>query len=225
MGIITANGEDISNDEYILTNKQFHDMRNRRIQYKQKNNKEPSFIRLPSPDQKGYVLLSRMQELEKRFYRYEYDHQTQPNLICITTGGCGFGKAKSMTLKEKYDSMIGIGYNYYYDDKYTPEQEKERINKRLGLNCSDYSQYMMKWCKDNGYNAEYIHRYCKSGSGHILLRVWGKEYGDSEKNGIYVDMAAGASIGSKYPLGRSWCKNYQREFVSTEPWLTINDGR
>jgi hypothetical protein len=225
MGILTVNGEDISNDEYTLTATQFKDMIRRRDEWNAKTGLEPNFVRLPSPDQRAYVSCGvtggRMEEMEKRYKTYTETHNgNEPNLICIKPGGCGF-TTKSMTLKEKYNSLIGAGYSHYQNDIYTPEQEKQRINQRLGLNCVDYSQHMYQWCKSNGYSVEYIHRICQSGEGHILLRVWGKEYGN---NKIVVDMAAGASIGSKYPLGRSWCENYKSQWVSTQPWLTINDG-
>jgi hypothetical protein len=234
MGKITNYGEDISNDEYTLTRTQFRDMISRRKAWTDKNGTEPNFVRLPTPDQNAYILCGmkqdgtkdptggRMEEMEKRFNKYTREHEnTEPNLICILPGGCGFGQT-GITLKEKYNSLIGAGYSHYQDDQLTPEQEKQHIAQRIGMNCVDWSQYMKKWCDENGYNSEYLHRYCQSGEGHILLRVWGKEYGNTK---IVVDMAAGASVGSKYPLGQSWCENYKSQFVSTEPWLVNDDGK
>lgn len=83
MGKKTDNGEDISGDKYKIMKAAFLDMRKRRKAYVQEHNKEPAFVRLPVPNQNGYVTIERMEEMEKRYDAYKREHGHEPAYIVV----------------------------------------------------------------------------------------------------------------------------------------------
>ncbi len=119
-----------------------------------------------------------------------------------------------------YNSMIGAGYEGYDSDVYSSAEEDYNIIHKISMNCTDYSQKAKEKAEAWGYEWRYIHRICASNKGHILGQIKGREFSDW----TYIDVAAAASIGSKYPIGKSWCENYKSQWISTEQWLMNNDG-
>lgn len=112
-------------------------------------------------------------------------------------------------------------YSKYNNDIYTQADAIERLRKGLGLNCADFSQIGYYVAKTLGYDVKYAHIRCKSGGGHIVLYVKGKELGS---NWVVVDLASMASVGSKYKIGQYWCSNGKIESWDDE-WLMSDDGR
>ena len=116
--------------------------------------------------------------------------------------------------------MIGAGYEGYLSDVYSSSEEDTNIAKHIAMNCTDYSQKAREKAESRGYQWRFLHRICASGKGHILGQIKGREFADW----TIIDVAAAASLGSKYPIGKSWCENYQSQWISTEQWLMTNDG-
>lgn len=118
-----------------------------------------------------------------------------------------------------YNSMIGAGYANYDNDVYNSEEEEYNIAHHIAMNCSDYSQKAAQKAKELGYEVRYVHVICKSGKGHIYIQVKGREF----NNWTNVDVAAAASVGSKYPIGQVWCPDGDA-WISNESWLLVDDG-
>jgi hypothetical protein len=120
-----------------------------------------------------------------------------------------------------YNSMIGTGYAHYNGDKYNPKEEEYNLAHHIAMNCSDYAQTATRKAEEfGGYQTRYIHVICQSDEGHVYIQIKGREFADWTD----ADVAAAASVGSKYPLGQVWCPKPKDRWISKEPWLTKNDG-
>jgi hypothetical protein len=184
------------------------------LDYKKDNGRLPNYI-----DWKGLrVYKVAYQDAARRVIEYRASHSgTNPDTVRVS----GTDLSQPMSFTTWYNSMIGIGYAHYFGDRYNAVQEENNIANHIAMNCSDYSQKAVEKARSWGYEARYIHRICQSGTGHVLIQIRGREF----NNWTYADVAAAASIGSKFPLGKTWCPSPRKEWVSTEPWLTSNDGK
>ena len=230
MGIVSEKGEDISGDEYKIMQADFVDMRERRDRYIQKEGKEPEIIYLPPPNQKAYVTLARMEELEKRYDKWTREHDNIPPVYITvnptqptrTVGPIQRGVEAKLgafsNITQFYNKMIGRGYGAYYNDVKTLNQEIAALSN---LNCADSTQLLVFLSREMGYTARFCHVYCRSGGGHIYAQVMGHELGDSW---VKVDMAAAMSVHSKYPIGKVWCSD-ARISSYNDPWLQSDDAK
>jgi hypothetical protein len=165
-----------------------------------------------------------------RFYKADYQDAAKRVLIFMDKEGRKPNTVDvegiSLTAPSKplftlwYNSMIGAGYEGYNSDVYNSAEEDYNIAHHIAMNCTDYSQKAKEKAEALGYEWRFIHRICQSGKGHILGQIKGREFPDW----TIIDVAAAASIGSKYPIGKSWCSNPLKEWISTEQWLMNNDG-
>ena len=115
-----------------------------------------------------------------------------------------------------YYDCTGRGYGAYFNDVKTLAQEEETIAK---LNCTDGTQLLVHLANEMGYEWRYIHVNCiQSGEGHVFCQLRGKELGTSW---VDFDMAANMSIGSRYPIGKTWCQTAPRTI--NPAWLLRPD--
>lgn len=131
------------------------------------------------------------------------------------------------TFTEFYVLCKARGYLHYVNDIYDQITAIARLKNRAGLNCSDISQIGYFLAKEMGYKVAFEHIVCKSGVGHIILRIDGKEFGDHGNDPFAwkrVDLAARISVGSQYALGNIWCSD-GRHLSFNDSWLMTDDGR
>ena len=88
MGKLTQYGEDISNDTIQISTEKFKRMIKFRdlvnaVRYEGgSQGVEPIIVRLPPPEEKAYVSIERMEEMEKRWNRWIIEHdKIEPNFI------------------------------------------------------------------------------------------------------------------------------------------------
>jgi hypothetical protein len=135
---------------------------------------------------------------------------------------------KFNTLSECYNLIRkNESYANYQLDKKAQAEAVASLARNTGLNCVDYSQIMAAVCDKlnevayKGYAYRYVRTYCvKSKTGHVYLESKGAELGQSW---VSVDAAAGASAGSKYPIGKAWCSDYP-EKIYNQDYLKLDDG-
>lgn len=97
----------------------------------------------------------------------------------------------------------GRGYGYYYNDKYTNKQVIDNLkHKRNSPNCTDSCQMMWWIAKALGLDVKLIHVKCKSGGGHVYLKV--KK--PSSNTWLVRDPACCISDNGK-PITAAWCTN------------------
>ena len=148
-------------------------------------------------------------------------HETEPKPT-LASGSvkarleAGLGKFNTFT--EFWQKIRGRGYDYYYNDVYTLDQEIDRIIHKKGLNCTDSMQLCHALAIEMGYEVQYIHVMCKQG-GHIRGQIRGHEF----KNWTKIDPAAAISS-SKAGIGHVWC-DYPNAHIENAAWLNIDDGR
>lgn len=91
------------------------------------------------------------------------------------------------------------GYAYYFNSAYNTETTIKRMANGSGVNCTDSAQVFYRLGIALGYEVQFVHVRCSSGTGHVRLRL--------RKNGgnwFYRDPAAvldGESVTS------NWCSN------------------
>ena len=108
-----------------------------------------------------------------------------------------FGKVS--TIDDALAKIRGRGYAYYYNSQYNTATTLKRIYNRQGVNCTDSAQLFYRIANALGYDCQFVHVICKSGTGHIRLRL--------RKNGgawFYRDPAA---VLDGNAVTSNWCSN------------------
>lgn len=212
---------------YKITKPVYLDMYKRWKQWKTSKGKEPEIIYIQKGG-KDYITNKKFTDVRARFDTWWKANKKQPNYVYINKplnpikGKIQLGVEAKLgafnTISKFYNKMLGRGYGNYYNDIKTLAQE---IAQLANLNCSDATQLLVALSREMGYSARFCHVYCKSGTGHIYAEVKGRELGTSW---IRMDLAAAMSVGSKYPIGKTWCPDVP---VSTynDPWLETDDGK
>lgn len=104
------------------------------------------------------------------------------------------------TIDEFLARIQGRGYGYYYNSLYNTDETIKRLKNKQPLNCTDSSQLGYRVGVGLGYTVQFIHVKCRSGTGHVRLRLKHSKY--TGGSWIYRDPAAvlkGNSITS------NWC--------------------
>ena len=98
--------------------------------------------------------------------------------------------------------IAGRGYSFYYNDVYNNRDTLQRIYNRKGVNCTDSVELTYNILLGLGYTVQVIHVKCRSGTGHVRLRVKHAVYtaGDWE----YYDPA---SVLNGEGVYSNWCMN------------------
>ena len=108
-----------------------------------------------------------------------------------------------------FDSALtkikGKGYGYYYNDKLSNKQVIHNLKKGgQKPNCTDISQMLWHIAKALGYEVKAVHMQCKSGGGHIYLKL--KHPKNTKDKWITRDGACVISDNGK-PITCVWCSN------------------
>lgn len=85
-----------------------------------------------------------------------------------------FGKVT--TIDGALAKIKGLGYGYYYDDRYTNKQSIDRMKNRQGVNCTDACHVFWHIGKALGYDVRCVHVKCRGGDGHVKLQFKNKSY-------------------------------------------------
>lgn len=197
-----------------LTYNQYKDMVLRIMQFENANQRKPNYVTVNNTK----ITKVQYTDMINRVNAFIKQYGRNPKYVTISSNA---NTNQKPTFTSWYNSMIGIGYKEYFGDKFTPAEEDANIKNHISMNCSDYSQKAYRKAKELDYEVRYIHVKCQSGTGHIYIQVKGREF----KDWTNADLAAAASIGSKYPIGKVWCSNPKTLIISNEAWLINNDGR
>ena len=140
-----------------------------------------------------------------------------PNAGASYTFNYFIGKFGTPTsIDEALQKVLGHGYSYYYNSKYSNKVAIDRIKNKSGVNCTDSAQVFYRIGQALGYTVDFLHVQCKMG-GHIRLRLK-----HPEKTGdkwIYRDPAC--VLSGKMGVGGNWCSN--APVIAYNPtWLFTN---
>lgn len=138
---------------------------------------------------------------------YNSDKSEILKQIAVAIGG------KFNTFTEFYNLIRkNEDYAFYIGDKKNQKEAIESLQKNTGLNCVDFSQIgaavinELNKIANKGYQYRYVRTFCKIEKvGHIYLEAKGAELGSTYKS---CDLAAAASNGSQYNIGKAWCQSW-----------------
>lgn len=107
-----------------------------------------------------------------------------------------------------FDSFLsaiqGRGYSGYYNSQYPTKKTIDRMKNKQGVNCTDSSQVGYVIALALGYEVQFVHVKCSSGTGHVRLRL--KHPVNTEGTWIYRDPA---SVLNGNSIRSNWCtSNY-----------------
>ena len=226
------NGQDISKSIQTVELSMFEDMIKRFETFKKDNKREPKLVYLDINNKYRYVTLECYKDMKKRYDEFVKNNTRKPNFVYVTVPKAPSSEGKYLTkarkvfgnfsdAKELYNKFIGRGYGAYNNDIYDFDTALNRVNKKLGINCSDACQLLYFIYKDMGYDCRFVHIRCKSGAGHIVLDV---KYPKGVSSYTRIDPAAALSTSSKAKWGTIWCSN--GSIIGYNPgWLMTDDGK
>ena len=127
---------------------------------------------------------------------------TTSNTTDSTLQKCRDAFGSFSTIDEFLALIKGRGYAYYYNSQYNTNTTISRIKNRKGVNCTDSAQLTYRVALALGYTVQFIHVRCKSGGGHIRLRL--KHSTNTGGEWIYRDPA---SVLNGNNVKSNWCTN------------------
>lgn len=165
-------------------------------------------------------------DMANRVSAYEVLKGASPRIVYIKKENTTSSSTPTLDLFESYfgkceyidDAMAiiqGRGYAYYYNSAYNTNTTIKRIVNWQGVNCTDSAQLFYRLAYDmnakygRNYECQFVHVFCKSGTGHIRLRLKSNGgdwfYRDPsaclDGNGITYNWC---SDGSVYAYNPSW---------------------
>ena len=222
---------------HTLTNAQYKEMWKRITKWQANNpDKIPNYVTI-SDMKVGIDRVTKNQflDMKKRWDTWKKAHNSQePNKIGIEGPVNGENPSQAGSIQKalmdavgQFQSFTGFynlcknrNYSYYFQYKYTRDQEIKRLKGRFGLNCVDATQLGHDLAKEMGYEVKYQRTLCKKSDGtpvgHILLKIKGKEF----NSWTIVDLAACLDNGK--PLGKYWGKP---PYDIDAKWLNLDDGK
>lgn len=233
-------GEDIpgyAGTVHTLTNAQYKEMWKRITKWQAKNpGKIPNYVTI-SDMKVGVDRITKNQflDMKKRWDAWKKAHKGQePNKVGIEGSVSGGTLSQAGSIQKalmgavgQFKSFTGFynlcknrNYAYYFQDKYTRDQEIKRLKDRSGLNCVDVTQLGHDLANEMGYEVKYQRTLCRKSDGtlvgHILLKIKGKEF----SSWTIVDLAACLDSGKS--LGKYWGRP---PYDIAAKWLNLDDGK
>ena len=161
-------------------------------------------------DKKTKLYLNTYVSMANRVSAYEVLNGRSPNIVYIKDENSSsnvdgvlssfiskFGNVSC--IDDCLEKIKGRRYAYYYNSAYNTQTTINRIYNRLGVNCTDSAQLFYRLAIALGYEVQFVHVRCSSGTGHVRLRL--------RKNGgswFYRDPAAVLDGNS---ISYNWCSN------------------
>ena len=117
-----------------------------------------------------------------------------------------------------FDSFLraiqGRGYSGYFNSKYSTKKSIDRMKNKQGVNCTDSSQVGYVIALALGYEVQFIHVKCSSGTGHVRLRL--KHPVNTEGTWIYRDPAA---VLKGNGIRSNWCTSNYTLLAYDPAWV------
>lgn len=230
----------ISNSNQSIPIKTFLDMKIRTETFVKNKGRNPLTVRI---DNLNYITFQKFEDMLKRATKFKALNGRWPYSVSINPPIQVFNSDKSPLLTQiskavggKFNTFSEFyalvrkneDYAFYIGDKNKQQDAIDRLLRNVGLNCVDFSQIgvavllELKKVANKQYEFNYVRTYCTQEKvGHVLLEVKGEELGSKF---VYADLAAAASNGSQYALGKAWCQSYEPK-IRNQDYLKLDDGR
>ena len=117
-----------------------------------------------------------------------------------------------------FDSFLrtiqGRGYSGYFNSKYSTKKSIDRMKNKQPINCTDSSQVGYVIALARGYEVQFVHVKCSSGTGHVRLRLKHPVYTEGEW--IYRDPAA---VLKGNGIRSNWCTSNYTLLAYDPAWV------
>lgn len=117
-----------------------------------------------------------------------------------------------------FDSFLsaiqGRGYSGYYNSQYPTKKTIDRMKNKQPINCTDSSQVGYVIALALGYDVQFVHVKCSSGTGHVRLRL--KHPKNTEGEWIYRDPAA---VLNGNGIRSNWCTSNYTLLAYDPAWV------
>lgn len=169
----------------------------------------PSYVTLA--DGKTKLYLDTYVDMANRVSAYEVTKRQSPNIVYIKKENTTNANKDSILqffinkfgnvtcIDDCMEKIKGRGYAFYFNSAYNTMTTLNRIYNRQGVNCTDSAQLFYRLGIALGYEVQFVHVRCQSGTGHIRLRF--------RKNGgnwFYRDPSACLDGNG---ITYNWCSN------------------
>lgn len=111
------------------------------------------------------------------------------------------------------------GYSGYYNSRYDNITSIKRMYNKQGINCTDSAQVFYKLALALGYDVQFVHVRCSSGTGHVRLRL--KHPVNTEGTWIFRDPA---SCLSGNGIRSNWCTSNYTLLAYDPAWIFTDLG-
>lgn len=117
-----------------------------------------------------------------------------------------------------FDSFLtaiqGRGYSGYFNSQYSTKRSIDRMKNKQPINCTDSSQVGYVIALALGYEVQFVHVKCSSGTGHVRLRL--KHPVNTEGTWIYRDPAA---VLKGNGIRSNWCTSNYTLLAYDPAWV------
>ena len=189
-----------------------------------------SLIFLPTtvtgPDGKQYAK-SCYVDMANRVSAYEVTNNVSPRYVTVresapvsdkNTEILKYFQDKFGVKLTDFDSFLtaiqGRGYSGYFNSKYSTKKSIDRMKNKQGVNCTDSSQVGYVIALALGYEVQFVHVKCSSGTGHVRLRLKHPVY--TEGTWIYRDPAA---VLNGNGIRSNWCTSNYTLLAYDPAWV------
>lgn len=170
-------------------------------------------------------------DMISRVLAFEKLNNRSPNTVSVQNPNTASTNATSVTANETYNYFVkkfgaitdfdsalakikGRGYSGYYNSRYSNTACIDRMYKKQGINCTDSSQVFYKIALALGYEVQFVHVKCSSGTGHIRLRL--KHSKNTGGKWIYRDPA---SVLNGNGVTSNWCTSNYTLIAYDPAWI------
>ena len=172
----------------------------------------------------------------KSLFGVDYPNTKKSTAATYNSDKTAFMKSLAKAISGGFNNLTGCynlikkneTYKFGIGDTVAQAGAVANLLKNVGNNCVDYAQLLHAVVDDlnkvagTDYKVRYVRTYCtKDKVGHVYIEVQGGEF--AKGRWTPVDGAAGASPGSKYPIGKAWCMDYPDKIYNQE-YLERDDG-
>lgn len=175
-------------------------------------------------------------DMANRVSAYEVNNGKSPTIVYVQNPNTNSTTATTTTVNSTYETFVkyfgpvtdidsclskiqGRGYSGYYNSKYNNTTSIKRMYNKQGINCTDSAQVFYKLALALGYDVQFVHVRCSSGTGHIRLRL--KHPVNTEGSYILRDPA---SVLSGNGIRSNWCTSGYTLLAYDPAWIFTDLG-
>ena len=170
-------------------------------------------------------------DMANRVSAYETSNGASPRYVTIKNNNTTSSNTTTTTSNKTYEAFVqyfgkvtdidscltkirGKGYSGYFNSRYDNITCIKRMYNHQPINCTDSSQVFYELAVALGYDVQFVHVKCSSGTGHVRLRL--KHSKNTEGEWIYRDPA---SVLNGNSIKSNWCTSNYTLLAYDPAWI------